>query len=351
MNSRNSPAVSPAEDIRALAAEGSRAFESAKEEAELERTRVLYLGRKGELRRLAKRFGEIDPSERAEAGRALNAAKARLEDALRKRRRELAAAFTPGPRPEEDLSLPGRRPRLGRIHPITRTIREMVAAFERLGFSVAEGPEVETEWRNFTALNIPAEHPSHDPFDTFYLEGGMLLRSHTSPVQVRVMQETQPPVRVVVPGRVFRPDKVDATHYHTFHQLEGLAVEEGISFADLKACLTIFARGVFGEDVRTRFRPSFFPFTEPSAEVDISCIFCGGRGCRVCKGAGWIEILGCGMVHPAVFEQVGYDAEVYTGFAFGMGVERVAMLKWGIDDIRLFVSAEKGNDVRFLRQF
>ncbi len=342
------------EDIRALAVEASRAFGGAKDEASLEEARVRYLGRKGGLRSLAKRLREADPSERAEAGKALNDVKKQLESAFQKRKGEvpLGPLFDERKEPtEEDLSLPGERPRLGHIPPITRTVRELVAVFERLGFSVAEGPEVETEWHNFTALNIPAEHPSHDPFDTFYLEGGRLLRSPAAPVRIRVMQKTPPPVRVVVPGRVFRPDKVDATHYHTFHQLEGLAVEEGISFADLKACLTMFAKGVFGEEVRTRFRPSFFPFTEPSAEVDISCIFCKGKGCRVCKDTGWIEILGAGMVHPAVFEQVGYDAEKYTGFAFGMGVERVAMLKWGINDIRLFVSAERGNDVRFLRQF
>ncbi len=345
--------MSLAEEIRALAAEGLRAFQDAKHEAGLEEARVRYLGRKGKLRGLAKRLREIDPSERAEAGRALNEVKNQLEGAFHKKKKEIPLGPLTGGREErpEDLSIPGKRPRLGHVHPVTRTIREMVAVFERLGFSVAEGPEVETEWHNFTALNIPAEHPSHDPFDTFYVEGGRVLRSHTSPVQVRVMQKTPPPVRLIGPGRVYRPDKVDATHYHTFHQLEGLAVEEGISFADLKACLTMFAKGVFGEDVRTRFRPSFFPFTEPSAEVDISCIFCRGEGCRVCKETGWIEILGCGMVHPAVFEHVGYDAERYTGFAFGMGVERVAMLKWGIPDIRLFVSAEKGNDVRFLRQF
>ena len=263
--------MSLADDIRALAVDGLRAFQDAKYETGLEEARVRYLGRKGGLRKLAKRLREIDPSERAEAGKALNEVKKQLEGTLRKRKKEIPLGPLTGGREErpEDLSIPGKRPRLGHIHPVTRTIREMVAVFERLGFSVAEGPEVETEWHNFTALNIPAEHPSHDPFDTFYVEGGRLLRSHTSPVQVRVMHKTPPPVRVIVPGRVYRPDKVDATHYHTFHQLEGLAVEEGISFADLKACLTMFAKGVFGEDVRTRFRPSFFPFTEPSAEVDI----------------------------------------------------------------------------------
>ena len=239
--------------------------------------------------------------------------------------------------------------RVGHVHPVTRVTEEIVSVFHSLGFTVAEGPEMEDEYHNFDALNVPPEHPSRDDYDTFYVGEGRLLRSHTSPAQIRVMEKQEPPVRVVVPGRCFRPDAVDATHYYCFHQIEGLAVDQGVTFGDLRATLTVFAHGLFGSDTKTRFRPSFFPFTEPSAELDISCPFCPGDGsrCPVCKGAGWIELLGCGMVDPNVFEAVGYDPEKYTGWAFGMGIERICMMRYGINDIRLFY----GNDLRFLEQF
>jgi phenylalanyl-tRNA synthetase alpha chain len=250
-------------------------------------------------------------------------------------------------KPGFDFSLPGRPAPRGRLHPLTQTIEAIKDIFIRLGFEVAFGPEVERDYYNFEALNIPKDHPARDAFDTFFLHDDVLLRSQTSTVQIRVMEKRRPPVRIIAPGRVYRPDTVDATHGFLFHHLEGLAVDEGVTMADLKYVLYEFARGLYGPDVRTRFRPHFFPFTEPSVEMDISCFACGGRGCPICKRGGWIEILGAGMVDPNVFQCVGYDSERYTGFAFGMGVERIAMIKYGIDDMRLFLE----NDLRFLRQF
>jgi phenylalanyl-tRNA synthetase alpha chain len=252
-----------------------------------------------------------------------------------------------GAAPSEDLTLPGRQPWRGGRHPVTQVIDEICTVLARLGFTRARGPEAETDWYNFIALNTPLDHPAADMHDTFYLAPGILLRSHTSPVQIRTMQAHAPPIRVLAPGLCYRRDPFDASHAPAFEQLEGLAVDEGISFVDLKATLAEFARGLFGSSTRVRFRPSFFPFTEPSAEVDINCLLCGGRGCSACKGTGWVEISGAGMVDPAVFEHVGYDAERYTGFAFGMGPARIAMMRYGIPDIRLFYEA----DVRFLEQF
>jgi phenylalanyl-tRNA synthetase alpha chain len=246
--------------------------------------------------------------------------------------------------------MPGIAQHLGRLHPLTQVMEEICTIFNRMGFSVMEGPEIETEYNNFTGLNIPLEHPSRDVFDTFYLKQGaekLLLRSHTSPMQVRVMKSRRPPLAVVVPGRVYRPDAVDASHSFMFNQIEGFMVDEGIKFSDLKGVLEVFAKAVFGKDIKMRFRPHFFPFTEPSAEADISCIICKGQGCSVCGRKGWLEILGSGMIHPNVFKQVGYDPKKYTGFAFGLGIERIAMLKYGIGDIRLFFE----NDLRFLKQF
>ena len=245
--------------------------------------------------------------------------------------------------------MPGIAQELGRIHPLTRITDEICAIFTRMGFSIVEGPEVETEFNNFTGLNIPLDHPSRDAFDTFYLKDypRMLLRSHTSPVQIRAMKSRKPPLAIVVPGRVYRPDAVDASHSFMFNQIEGFMVDTDIKFSDLKGVLETFAKGIFGNEIKMRFRPHFFPFTEPSAEVDISCIICKGKGCSVCGRKGWLEILGSGMIHPNVFKQVGIDPKIYTVFAFGMGVERIAMLKYGINDIRLFFE----NDLRFLRQF
>ena len=243
--------------------------------------------------------------------------------------------------------MPGILPEEGHLHPITKTLNEINDIFISLGFKVAEGPEIEKEFYNFEALNIPLEHPSRDAFDTFYIKGDTLLRSHTSTVQIRIMENRKPPIQAIMPGRVYRPDAVDASHSFMFHQVEGLMVDKDIKFSDLKGILNLFTKRMFGEKTKTRFRPSFFPFTEPSAEVDISCIICRGRGCRVCSHTGWLEILGAGMINPRVFEAVGYQPGKFTGLAFGMGVERIAMLKYGIDDIRLFFE----NDIRFLKQF
>jgi phenylalanyl-tRNA synthetase alpha chain len=255
---------------------------------------------------------------------------------------------------EVDIGMPGIAQSLGRLHPITQVINEICAIFKQMGFLVVEGPEVETEYNNFTGLNIPLDHPSREAFDTFYLKlpgcpsgGKQLLRSHTSPVQVRIMKEKKPPLAVVAPGRVYRPDAVDASHLFMFHQIEGFVVGENIRFSDLKGMLELFAKAVFGKDIKMRLRPHFFPFTEPSAEMDISCIICKGAGCSVCGRKGWLEVLGSGMINPNVFKNVGYDPEIYTGFAFGMGIERITMLKYGIDDIRLFFE----NDLNFLNQF
>ncbi|MFQ5957114.1 MAG: phenylalanine--tRNA ligase subunit alpha [Candidatus Brocadiales bacterium] len=313
----------------------------------LEAFRVKYLGRKGLLSELLSKLPSVPVEERPERGRLLNELKrdisGRYEEsktALSDKQRPRAAG------PIQDMTLPGRRPHLGHRHPLIQTIDDIKEIFAKMGFQVAFGPEVELEYYNFEALNIPPDHPSRDDFDTFYLSDDVLLRSQTSTVQIRVMEKQKPPIRIIAPGKVFRPDTVDARHSFMFHQIEGLMVEEGVTFGHLKGVLTLFAQAYFGPDTRMRFRPSFFPFTEPSAEVEISCSLCKGRGCSAC-GSGWMEILGAGMVHPNVFKAVGYDAEKYTGFAFGMGVERIAMLKYGIDDIRLFFE----NDMRFLSQF
>ena len=302
-----------------------------------------YLGRKGLLREASLLLGKAPSSERPELGRLLNVARQEIQAALQKR----SAAAPREKKPEFDFTLPGRPLPRGRLHPITQTIEAVKDIFMRLGFDVVYGPEVEVDYCNFEALNIPKDHPSRDAFDTFFLHEGALLRSQTSTVQIRVMENRKPPIRIIAPGKVYRPDTVDATHSFLFHQVEGLVVDEGVTMADLKYVLHEFARGFYGPDVRMRFRPSFFPFTEPSVEVDVSCFACSGDGCGICKGTGWIEVLGAGMVDPNVFHAVGYDSEKYTGFAFGMGVERVAMLRHGIDDIRLFLE----NDLRFLQQF
>ena len=323
----------------------------------LESWRVSYLGRNGRLTTLLRGLGSLDPEERRLVGAEANRAKVLLEQRLAERQRALKEAETTLLLAEDriDVTLPGRPVPLGRLHPITQVVREVCAAFVSMGFDIVEGPEVEWEQYNFDLLNIPRDHPARDMFDTFWvdwtdpteLERRMLLRTHTSPMQARVMQRQRPPVRVVVPGQVYRYEAVDATHESQFTQVEGLAVDEGITFADLKGTLYEFARRVFGEERRVRFNCSYFPFVEPGAEMSIDCFTCKGEGCRICKETGWIEIMGAGMVHPAVLEGVGYDSSVYTGFAFGIGSERIAMLKYGIDDIRLF----RSNDLRFLRQF
>lgn len=306
----------------------------------------MTIGRQGRLTALFKQMGTLPPGERPQAGKVLNAAKNEIAAALKEKEKAILAAASRDERPLLDVTLPGLRHPMGRRHPITQTILKIEDTFRSLGFEVVSGPEVETEYYNFDALNIPPEHPSRDGFDTFYLDDGSLLRSQTSTVQIRVMERREPPLRIIAPGRVYRPDSVDATHHFMFHQVEGLAVEEHVTFADLKYVLEVAIRDIFGKKSRMRLLPSFFPFTEPSAEVYMSCPFCDG-GCNVCSYSSWLEIAGCGMVDPAVFQAVGYPDGKYTGFAFGMGLERIAMTLYGIPDIRLFTE----NDVAFLHQF
>ncbi len=317
--------------------------------AGLEQLRVQFLGKKGVLTERLKQVGQLAPAQRPLAGQAINAAKEEIQRALEARKAALAAAQLDARLSAAaiDVTLPGRGQRPGGLHPITRTLERIATFFIQVGFTVAEGPEVEDDFHNFEALNIPAHHPARAMHDTFYCDAGLLLRTHTSNVQIRTMETQPPPLRIIAPGRVYRCDS-DITHTPMFHQVEGLFVDEAVSFADLKGVLDDFLRQFFEKaDLQVRFRPSYFPFTEPSAEVDIQCVMCDGQGCRVCSQTGWLEVLGCGMVHPAVFQQVGIDSERYTGYAFGMGVERLAMLRYGVNDLRLFFE----NDLRFLQQF
>ena len=315
---------------------------------DLEKLRIQYLGRKGTLTSLLRGLGTLSMDLRPEAGKAANRLKQELEQRLQKRIEEIKAREQEEREEQEkiDITLPGWPLSLGSLHPLTVVFREIIEFFSRLGFEIAEGPEMELDYYNFEALNIPKDHPARDMQDTFYISDDLLLRTHTSPVQIRIMEKYPPPLRIIAPGRVYRRDD-DISHTPMFHQVEGFLVDEGVSFADLKGILELFAHQVFEKETKVRFRPSFFPFTEPSAEVDIACIICKGSGCRLCSQTGWLEILGSGMIHPALFERVGYDPERWTGYAFGMGVERITMLKYGIDDIRLFFQ----NDLRFLRQF
>ncbi len=315
----------------------------------LEQVKARFLGKQGELTELLKSLGAMSPEERKSAGARVNEAKQAVEAALKMRRDFILEAELQRKLKEEtlDVTLPGRGRGHGGLHPVTRTMERIQALFRTMGFDVAYGPEIETDFYNFTALNIPEDHPARAMHDTFYLQSGELLRTHTSPVQVHYMQSNQPPFRIIAPGRVYRCDS-DVTHTPMFHQVEGLWVDEQVSFADLKGALADFMRCFFEQDdLKVRFRPSFFPFTEPSAEMDIGCVICGGEGCRVCSHTGWLEVLGCGMVHPNVFKHVNVDPEQYLGFAFGLGVERLAMLRYGVDDLRLFFE----NDLRFLAQF
>lgn len=328
----------------------SRAFELVGEAVDadkLEAVRVSLLGRKGQLTELLRSMGSVPPEERPELGKLVNEVRQEVEQLLGDRGAELGALARAKQLEQEavDVTLPGWTPLTGGRHPLTRTLDEIKATFIGLGFTVVEGPEIETDYYNFEALNIPPDHPARDMQDTFFITEDLLLRTQTSPVQIRTMQAQEPPVRIVAPGKVYRVD-ADVTHSPMFHQVEGLYVDKGVTFAELKGTLAMLAQQLLGKRP-VRFRPSYFPFTEPSAEMDIQCIMCEGEGCRVCSHEGWLEILGAGMVHPKVLQNVGYDPEVWTGFAFGMGVERIAMLKYGIDDIRLFFE----NDVRFLRQF
>ena len=330
------------EELERLARERVPAVESLDE---LEALRVELLGRKeGRLTAILRGLGGLSPEDRPAVGKRSNEVKTAVSELLEAREGELAAGESGA---DLDLTLPGRRRWTGGVHPVTQVIDEIHGIFRDLGFVRARGPEAETDWHNFEALNTPLDHPAAAPGDTFYLDDGILLRSHTSPVQVRTMMEHEPPIRILAPGLVYRRDPWDPSHAPAFEQIEGLVVDEGITMADLKATLAEFARRLFGTETRTRFRPSFFPFTEPSAEVDVTCAICSGGGCSTCKGTGWLEIMGAGMVDPAVFEAVGYDPERYTGFAFGMGPGRIAMLAYGVPDIRMWYEG----DTRFLEQF
>jgi phenylalanyl-tRNA synthetase alpha chain len=327
------------------------ALQSATEavtEAELQQVRARYLGRKGEITAVMKGMGQLSSEERPLVGVLANEVKNRLETAFAERQEGLRQELMQQKLADErlDVTLPGRQQRRGYKHPITQVTEEIVAIFATLGFGVVEGPEIEKDFYNFEALNIPKDHPARDMQDTFYVSEDVVLRTHTSPVQIRTMLEHEPPVRVVAPGTVYRRDS-DITHSPMFHQIEGFLVDRKVTFGDLKGILTTFINEFFGQNVDVRFRPSFFPFTEPSAEVDIQCVICSGSGCRVCGQSGWLEILGSGMIDPEVFKSVNYDPELYSGFAFGLGLERVAMLKYGVNDLRLFFE----NDLRFLKQF
>lgn len=323
----------------------SHAITEATNEKDVEALRIQYLGRKGELAAFFNLMGTIQADERPAMGKQLNETKNFVQDAIDAAKQRLM----PQSRAVEffDISLPGIPAILGTKHPLNQVLDEIKEIFTGLGFSIQDGPELESDYYNFEALNIPENHPSRDLQDTFYITDRLLLRTHTSPVQIRTMERMSPPIRMIAPGKCYRKDAPDATHSPVFHQVEGLCVDEGITFADLKGVITAFAKRLFGANVKIRFRPSFFPFTEPSAEYDFSCVMCNGKGCSLCKGSGWLEISGAGMVDPAVFHFVGYDSEKYTGYAFGMGVERIAMLKYQIDDIRIFYE----NDLRFLNQF
>ncbi len=321
----------------------------ASPDGDMEQIKIKYLGKKGELTAVLRGMGGLSPEERPIVGQLANEVRADIEAALnQKMQEEQARALNAKLAAEKlDVTMPAKSIPVGHVHPLTQVQRELEDIFIGMGFSIVEGPEVELDYYNFQALNIPENHPARDTQDTFYISDNVLLRSQTSPVQVRTMEHQKPPIRIISPGRVYRSDALDATHSPLFHQLEGLVVDKGITMGDLKGTLEIFAKKLFGDSTRIRFRPHHFPFTEPSAEVDVSCFVCGGKGCRLCKGEGWIEILGAGMVHPYVLSGCGIDPEEYSGFAFGLGLERIAMTRYGIDDIRLFYE----NDQRFLDQF
>lgn len=321
---------------------------AAEQSSVLEALRVEYLGKKGKITAYLKQLGNVSVEQRPVIGKSVNLAKQEVVGLIENRSKVLAEAAMAAALEAEkiDVSLPGRGEKTGGLHPVTRTLQRIDRYFQQIGFAVAEGPEIENSHHNFTALNIPEHHPARAMHDTFYFNAEMLLRTHTSPVQIRAMEKQQPPLRLIAPGRVYRCDS-DLTHTPMFHQVEGLMVDENVSFTDLKGILSDFLRAFFEKDLKVRFRPSYFPFTEPSAEADIECVICDGEGCRVCSHTGWIEILGCGMVHPNVFEHVNIDSEKYLGFAFGLGVERMAMLRYGVNDLRMFFD----NDLKFLRQF
>ncbi len=337
------------DQLEKIKAEALAKIEASDALEKLNEIRVAYLGKKGELTSVLKSMKNVAPEERPKVGQMVNDARALIEEKLEATRQELARKAREEQMKREviDVTLPAKKNKVGHSHPNTVALKEVERIFVGMGYEVVEGPEVEYDLYNFEKLNIPANHPAKDEQDTFYINKEIVLRTQTSPVQARVMEQGKLPIRMIAPGRVFRSDEVDATHSPSFHQVEGLVIDKHITFADLKGTLAEFAREMFGEETKVKFRPHHFPFTEPSAEVDVTCFKCGGKGCRFCKGSGWIEILGCGMVHPHVLEMCGIDPEEYSGFAFGVGLERIALLKYEIDDMRLLYE----NDIRFLKQF
>ena len=337
------------EQLQAIKLSVESALKDADTLETLEEIRIKYMGKKGELTAVLKGMGKLTPEERPVIGALANEIRQNLETEIESKKKTIESKLEEEKLKSEviDITMPGKKTNVGKLHPMTQVMNTLKEIFMGMGFSIAEGPEVEYDYYNFEALNIPKNHPARDTQDTFYIEDNIVLRTQTSPMQVRVMEKTKPPIRIIAPGRVYRSDTQDATHSPVFHQIEGLVVDKNITMADLKGTLERFVKELYGEDTRVRFRPHHFPFTEPSAEMDYSCFNCGGKGCSVCKGEGWIEILGCGMVHPKVLENCGIDPEEYTGFAFGIGLERIAMGKFNINDLRLFFE----NDMRFLEQF
>ncbi len=337
------------EKLEEIKAAALSALKNASDIDALEDARIKFLGKKGELTAVLKGMGALSAEERPKIGALANEIRSSIENHIDTKKAEIAAKLEEAKLKAEviDVTMPGRERETGQPHPLTKVMNNIKDTFIGMGFEIADGPEVELDYYNFEALNIPQNHPARDTQDTFYISDNVVLRTQTSGVQVRVMEKTKPPIRIIAPGKVYRSDAVDATHSPVFHQIEGLVVDKGVTMADLKGTLEMFIHRLYGDDTKVRFRPHHFPFTEPSAEVDISCFSCGGKGCGVCKGEGWIEILGCGMVHPKVLANCGIDPEVYSGFAFGVGLERIAMGKYGINDLRLFFE----NDLRFLGQF
>lgn len=337
------------EQLRAISERAAAALKEVKAQSELEELRVAYLGKKGELTSILKQMGKLSAEERPAMGQLANAVRSEIEAKIAEKTALIKKAEQDKKLEKEtlDISLPGKKTEKGGLHPLNTVLKDMINIFQSMGFDVVDGPEIETEYYNFEALNVPADHPARDMQDTFYVGDGLILRSQTSATQIRTMENRKPPIRMICPGRVYRADDVDATHSPVFHQIEGLVVDKGITMCDLKGTLEQFAREIYGSDTKVKFRPSFFPFTEPSVEVDVSCSECGGKGCRVCKGTGWIEILGAGMVHPRVLERCGIDPEEYSGFAFGIGLDRLTTTRYKISDIRLLFE----NDIRFLSQF
>jgi phenylalanyl-tRNA synthetase alpha chain len=336
------------QQLTALQEKALSAITEAKDSTQIESLRVQFLGKKGELTEILRGLKDLDPALRPKIGELSNQVKEKISEVLNSKKEniEMSEQLSKLSKEKVDITLPGHRQKFGKSHIVSRTLKDLTQIFKEMGYTVATGPDIEDDFHNFEALNMPPNHSARDMWDTFYLESGKLLRTHTSPVQIRIMENQKPPIRVIAPGRVFRKDD-DVTHAPAFHQLEGLVIDKNIDFRELKGTLTAFLESYFGKDKKVRFRPSYFPFTEPSAEVDVQCVICNGSGCRVCKHTGWLEILGCGMVDPNVLKAVNIDSEIYTGFAFGLGIERIAMIQYQLNDIRLLTQ----NDVRFLEQF